>query len=105
MRQAQETGMLAASEAIFGSCARGRTDALSDRDILIVDDDREVLRARASVLMADGKSVAPYTFLKLEKLAVNGALFIQHLRLRYPSRRSKRTSSKVTFQLSTEGEL
>ncbi|WP_228242069.1 hypothetical protein [Porphyrobacter sp. GA68] len=71
----------AASEALFGSCARGDTDRLSDRDFLIVDDDVAVLRARAMSLKAEGVSVASYTFRKLEALAERGALFLQHLRL------------------------
>ncbi|MDW6024868.1 hypothetical protein SAZ10_24235 [Mesorhizobium sp. BAC0120] len=81
MMSAKETALHAASEAAFGSCARGDTDGLSDRDFLIVDDDLEVLRARAAALKADGLSVASYTFRKLENLAGRGALFIQHLRL------------------------
>lgn len=81
MTSAKETAIRAASEAAFGSCARGDTDGLSDRDFLIVDDDLEVLRARATALKAGGLSVASYTFRKLENLAGRGALFIQHLRL------------------------
>lgn len=81
MTSAQEHAVSAASEAAFGSCARGDTDRLSDRDYLIVDDDLDVLRSRAVALMADGLSVASYTFRKLEYLAGRGSLFIQHLRL------------------------
>lgn len=71
----------AASEAEFGSSARGDADALSDRDFLIVDDDVRVLRERSAALRAQGFSVASYTFRKLEHLSRLGALFIQHLRL------------------------
>jgi hypothetical protein len=71
----------AASEAAFGSSARGDADALSDRDFLIVDDDVRVLRERSAVLRAEGISVASYTFRKLEHLSRVGALFVQHLRL------------------------
>lgn len=71
----------ASSEAIFGSSARGDTDQMSDRDILIVDEDVSVLRARSKVLKAAGWSVASYTFAKLDALAERGALFIQHLKL------------------------
>jgi hypothetical protein len=71
----------AASEAAFGSSARGDIDRLSDRDFLIVDDDPKILRARANTLKAEGVSVAAYTFRKLQSLAGTGALFVQHLRL------------------------
>lgn len=74
------SSILAASEAVFGSSARGDGDRLSDRDILIVDDDLEVLRARSRELAAEGWSVASYTFAKLNALTKNGALFIQHLK-------------------------
>lgn len=76
-----KTGIRAASEAVFGSCARGDIDRLSDRDFLIVDDDPKILRARTRTLKAEGVSVAAYTFRKLESLAGRGALFVQHLRL------------------------
>ncbi|MER8422000.1 hypothetical protein [Mesorhizobium sp. M1329] len=77
----KESAFRAASEAAFGSCARGDDDKLSDRDILIVDDDVSILRARAAMLKAQGLSVASYTFSKLDRLAACGALFLQHLRL------------------------
>lgn len=75
------TAVRAASEAVFGSCARGDADQLSDRDFLIVDDDPKILNARAQALKAEGVSVAAYTFRKLESLAAKKALFVQHLRL------------------------
>lgn len=75
------TSTFAASEAEFGSSARGDADALSDRDFLIVDDDIRVLRERSAALRAEGFSVASYTFCKLEHLSRVGALFVQHLRL------------------------
>lgn len=70
----------ASAEMIFGSTARGDTDTLSDRDILIADDDTRLLNRRGSDLRERGWSVAPYTFAKLEALSSRGALFIQHLR-------------------------
>jgi len=76
-----DTAIRAASEAVFGSCARGDIDRLSDRDFLIVDDDPKILRARTKTLKAEGISVAAYTFRKLESLAAKQALFVQHLRL------------------------
>lgn len=75
------TQCIASSEAIFGSSSRGDADANSDRDILIVDDNIDVLRTRSTVLAEEGWSVAPYTFAKLKALADKGALFIQHLKL------------------------
>ncbi len=72
---------LAASEATFGSVSRGDFDSLSDRDILIVDNDLEILRARTAELEQEGWSVAAYTFPKLEALSTRGALFLQHLKL------------------------
>lgn len=71
----------ASAEAVFGSAARGDVDAMSDRDILIVDDDVAVLRERARALTKTGWSVASYTFAKLNALSQRGALFIQHIKL------------------------
>lgn len=81
MTQHRTSPKSASAEAVFGSAARGDADAMSDRDILIVDDDLAVLRNRTRVLEADGWSVAPYTYMKLEALVRKGALFIQHLKL------------------------
>lgn len=72
---------LVRAEAIFGSASRGDCDALSDRDILIVDSDIEALKKRRAYLEASGWSVASYTFNKLDALARQGALFLQHLKL------------------------
>jgi hypothetical protein len=73
--------MRATAEAVFGSAARGDADGISDRDILIVDDDPAVLQARSRVLEAEGWSVASHTFRKLNALSHMGALFVQHLKL------------------------
>ena len=70
----------AAAEAIFGSASRGDSDALSDRDILIVDNDVYTLNQRQEALEASGWSVASYTFSKLDVLVKKGSLFIQHLK-------------------------
>jgi hypothetical protein len=75
------TSSTASSEAVFGSAARGDADAISDRDILIVDDDVAVLRERSRALANAGWSVASYTFAKLDALSQRGALFIQHIKL------------------------
>ncbi len=71
----------ASAEALFGSAARGDADSLSDRDVLIVDDNIQVLAARSAQLTSQGASVASYTFAKLIALAARGALFVQHLKL------------------------
>jgi predicted nucleotidyltransferase len=71
---------LPVAEALFGSQIRGDNDVLSDRDVLIVDDNPAVLHARQAAAELQGYSVASYTFLKLEALARKGALFIQHLK-------------------------
>lgn len=70
----------AAAEAVFGSVSRGDDDALSDRDILLVDDDTQLLNRRQATLEAEGWSVASYTFGKLNALVSKGALFVQHLK-------------------------
>lgn len=69
------------AEATFGSANSGDSDSLSDRDILIVSDDIEVLTLRSNALQADGWSVATYTWRKLEAICLEGALFVQHLKL------------------------
>ena len=65
----------AKAEAVFGSASRGDNDALSDRDILIVDTDIHLLNRRQAALEASGWSVASYTFAKLNALVRKGALF------------------------------
>lgn len=75
------TSTTASSEALFGSAARGDSDAMSDRDIMIVDDDVLLLRDRSRTLTSAGWSVASYTFAKLNALSQRGALFIQHIKL------------------------
>ena len=71
---------LAAAEAVFGSVGRGDDDALSDRDVLLVDNNIELLDRRRIALEAEGSSVASYTFKKLDALVGKGALFVQHLK-------------------------
>lgn len=68
------------AEAIYGSASRGDSDALSDRDILVVDSDVNVLRRRRQLLEQDGWSVATYTWKKLAHIAASQCLFIQHLK-------------------------
>lgn len=81
MKYTSIDGAPAMAEAIFGSAARGDADQMSDRDILVVDESVSKLRERSAYLTACGWSVAPYTFKKLGALVLNGALFIQHLKL------------------------
>ena|ERR1700730_10972121 len=69
----------AAAEAVFGSISRGDNDTLSDRDVLLVDDDTQLLKQRKAVLEEEGWSVASYTFAKLNSLVSKGALFVKHL--------------------------
>ncbi len=71
----------ASTEVLFGSVCRGDSDQLSDRDILIVDDNVDLLRSRRLQLQQEGWSVASYTWTKLQKIAAKGALFVQHLKL------------------------
>lgn len=70
----------AMAEAIFGSAARGSNDHISDKDILIVDEDSNRLNSRRYILELQGWSVASYTFKKLQFLARSGCLFINHLK-------------------------
>ncbi len=81
MKCSYPQALTASAEAVFGSASRGDVDAMSDRDILIVDDDVAILRERSRVLTKAGWSVASYTFAKLDALSQRGALFIQHIKL------------------------
>jgi hypothetical protein len=76
-----EMRAVAEAEVLFGSASRGDTDALSDRDILIVDADTDILLSRCVELQAQGWSVAAYTWKKLERLSEQRVLFLQHLKL------------------------
>lgn len=71
----------AESEATFGSVVRGDNDSLSDRDIIIVDDNIDILRERRAVLENEGWSVSSYTFGKITAMANKKVLFVQHLKL------------------------
>ena len=67
--------------ALFGSICRNTADHLSDRDILIVHDSRDVVGRDAALLMQRGWSVAKYSWKRLERLSRRQALFVQHLKL------------------------
>ena len=70
----------AASEAIFGSAARGTLDFLSDRDYLVVDDCPYLRFDRRVTLERQGWSVAPFSWSRLKSLVAKRALFVQHLK-------------------------
>lgn len=67
------------SIALFGSCARGDSDRLSDSDLLLVSDlrvDRE-----KNAFAREGFSVSSFTWTQFDAMAASGSLFLQHLKL------------------------
>ncbi len=66
--------------AVFGSAARGDFDAYSDRDLLIVTDDRRDLNALKSRYDSFGWSCSAYSWNRLQHAADQGSLFVQHLK-------------------------
>ena len=69
-----------AAFALFGSAARGDHDAFSDRDLLIVSDDNNILDALKSDYSAKGWSCTAYSWSRLQRAADHGSLFVQHLK-------------------------
>ena len=69
------------SVCIFGSSARASTDELSDRDILIVADDKYRRIQLTTLWRQRGWSVAVYSPSRLLRMIASGSLFIQHLKL------------------------
>lgn len=69
------------SVAVFGSIARGDSDGMSDRDVLIVDDNANVRSTAAKVLRARGWSPVCFTWRRLNNAIAGRGLFIQHLKL------------------------
>ena len=67
--------------AIFGSCARGDSDQLSDRDLLLVSKDSKILKSEASRLENLGWSCSTLTWSQLSQACKRKSLFIQHLKL------------------------
>ncbi|MGJ8677590.1 MAG: hypothetical protein ACSHX0_08735 [Akkermansiaceae bacterium] len=67
------------SMAVFGSLARTDTDVHSDRDLLIVSDDVDLLQENEYTFTRRGYSCSTYTWKKLEYLTQTGSLFIKHL--------------------------
>lgn len=67
------------SIAIFGSSLRGDFDCYSDKDLLIVSNDKDKLKELTDEY---GKnwSISSYSYSKLEFIAKKGGLFIDHLK-------------------------
>jgi len=68
------------SVAIFGSSIRTNYDKYSDKDLIIVANNYEILNKHKIEYELKGFSVSTYTYKKLEYLSKTGSLFIQHLK-------------------------
>lgn len=68
------------SAYIFGSTARGRVDALSDRDVLIVAKSNDEIVWVAEEWMLAGWSISKFTHSHFIEMANNGSLFVQHVK-------------------------
>ena len=68
------------SVCVFGSSARGSSDNLSDRDLLVISDDSIHRRQLTELWSRKNWSVASYTPTRFQKLVESGSLFVQHLR-------------------------
>lgn len=66
--------------AYYGSFVRGDNDRFSDRDILLVSDDKDALEGGKTSLSKQGYSCSCYDWAKLDLLSSKRALFIQHLK-------------------------
>ena len=69
------------SVCVFGSSARGSADKLSDRDVLIVSNDKDRRDNVVAQWQQKGWSTAVYSPTRLASMIAAGSLFIQHLRL------------------------
>ncbi|MEA3189394.1 MAG: hypothetical protein QOD99_3224, partial [Chthoniobacter sp.] len=67
--------------ALFGSCARGDRDSMSDRDILILSDNKSIRRSETLRLRRKGWSPVAFSWRRLERAGAQKRLFIQHLKL------------------------
>lgn len=67
------------STAIYGSSTRENFDKYSDKDILIVAESYNDLKALRTEYENQGFSVSTYTYSKLTFMSENGSLFIDHL--------------------------
>jgi Nucleotidyltransferase domain len=61
-------------EVLYGSAARGDNDAVSDIDLLIVDDSAQRPASR------HGATVVRYTWAEFREMSSYGSLFLRHLR-------------------------
>lgn len=68
------------SICIFGSTARISTDQLSDKDVLVVSNDRSRQQYLSKYWRKSGWSVASFSPNRLLKMIDSGSLFIQHLK-------------------------
>lgn len=64
---------------IYGSSIRGNSDKYSDKDLLIVAEEYNVLNSLKDYYSQLGWSVSTYTYDKLNYLSINGYLFVKHL--------------------------
>ena len=69
------------SVCVFGSCARGSADKLSDRDILLISNNSQRARELRTVWANQGWSVSAYTPSRFERMCDSGSLFVQHIKL------------------------
>lgn len=67
--------------AVFGSLARGDTDGLSDRDLLVVADSKGTRDRAREVFSRQGWNCTVYDWNRLEVQVRRGSLFAHHLRL------------------------
>lgn len=64
----------------YGSSARGDSDRLSDKDLLLISDNEKMLNASKLQYERKGFSCSCYGWYKISQLVVKKALFIQHLK-------------------------
>ena len=68
------------SICVFGSYARNQNDIYSDKDVLIVADNKTIAKNIITQWDKNNWSVAFYTWKRLKKMSQKGSLFIQHLK-------------------------
>jgi len=74
-------GELILSIYVFGSSARGSADDSSDRDVLIICNNRAIRDELRNEWINSGWSVAVYSPSRFAKMAMAGSLFVQHISL------------------------
>lgn len=62
--------------AIYGSSARGESDHLSDKDVLVVADEDYLVPLEVTPKL----SISRYTWIEFERMASYGSLFLWHIR-------------------------